>query len=62
MKYEISEKLKESIMNRYDETSTGRISVPTDLINRVRKETGTTDPNWEIRLHIRNYVSHHARL
>lgn len=37
---EITEKLKESIMNRCNESITGRIIVPTDILNKYIKETG----------------------
>ena len=37
---EISDKLRDSILNRCGETDNGRIAVPTDLLNRYIKELG----------------------
>ena len=55
--YTISESLKESILNRVCETSTGYLKVPSDLIKRVRNETGTLEQNWQINAKIQNFVN-----
>ena len=53
----ISKKLEKSILERCCETPTGVLSIPNDLIKRVKKEAGSSEENWVTRDKIQRFVN-----
>lgn len=54
----LTQKLKNSILDRVCESSTGRLIVPHDIVMRVKKELNLNEDNWDTRCKIIEFYNY----